>query len=260
MVIDTIYHDFIPSTAQIRQFSSRHFGVGFDQLLILSPAKHHDHDYFYQIFNADGSEVGQCGNGARCAFRYIQAYLNPQAKKIKLATHNTTLELAESSNQLIKMTLPAPHFMPKDIPINSDTAHDSYELNPTLQVHALSVGNPHAIYITPEPLWTMEIASLGLAISQHPLFPEQANANFVQLDSKQQISLRVFERGVGETLACGSGALASAIAGMRFHGLNDKVLVKLKGGDLEVYWPNQQGPIYQYGPAVEVFRAQLCCD
>lgn len=260
MVIDTINHDFIPSNTQICQFSSRHFGVGFDQMLILSAAKNNDHDYFYQIFNADGSEVGQCGNGARCAFRYIQAHLNPQAKNIKLSTKNTRIELEEATNQLIKMTLPAPVFNPQDIPITSRAEHELYELRPKLQVHALSVGNPHAIYITQDDLWTMDIEALGLEISHYALFPEQANANFMQIDSKSQISLRVFERGVGETLACGSGALASAITGMRFHGLNERVLVKLKGGDLEVYWPNQQGPIYQYGPAVEVFSGQLYHD
>ena len=257
MVIDTINHDFIPTTKQIRQFSSRHFGVGFDQMLIIAPPKNQAHDYFYQIFNADGAEVGQCGNGARCAFRYIQTHLNSKAKKIILATNTTLIELEETSNQLIKMTLPSPLFKPEDIPIDVGRESEVYELSKHLKVHALSVGNPHAIHIIQDKLWDMDIMSLGLTISRHPLFPEQANANFMQIDSKTQISLRVFERGVGETLACGSGALASAIAGMRFHGLNARVLVKLKGGCLEVYWPNQQGPIYQYGPAVEVFRGQI---
>ena len=257
MVIDTINHDFIPSTKQIRQFSSRHFGVGFDQMLIIAPPKNQAHDYFYQIFNADGAEVGQCGNGARCAFRYIQTHLNPKAKKITLATNTTLIELEETSKQMIKMRLPSPLFKPKDVPISLDEEREFYELGQGLKVHALSVGNPHAIHIIQDKLWDMDIVPLGLAICHHPLFPEQANANFMQIDSKTQISLRVFERGVGETLACGSGALASAIAGMRFHGLNDRVLVKLKGGCLEVYWPNQQGPIYQYGPAAEVFRGQL---
>lgn len=260
VIIDTINHDFIPNPDQIRYLGDRHFGIGFDQLLLISAATNKTHDYIYQIFNADGSEVGQCGNGARCAFRYIQTYLNPKASTIKLATKTTMLHLEQSTQHLIKMTLPPPKFNPKDVPIQVDAESNTYDLRPGLNIHALNVGNPHAIFVIQENLWTMDIKTLGLEISLHPLFPEHANANFMQIDSKAQISLRVFERGVGETLACGSGAVASAISGMYFHGLNDRILVKLQGGDLEVYWPNQQGPIFQYGPAVEVFKGQLLID
>jgi diaminopimelate epimerase len=257
IVINTINRDFIPNSSQIRALSDRHFGVGFDQMLVISAAKNQQHHYFYQIFNADGSEVGQCGNGARCAFRYIKNHLNPKIHQLRLATKTTTLELEEVDSKLIKMSLPPPKFQPSEVPILAQQESKLYELQAGIEVHALSVGNPHAIFLVANHLWQQDLDALGFEISHHSLFPEQVNANFMQIESSSEISLRVFERGVGETLACGSGALASAIAGMKFHHLNEKVLVKLKGGDLIVHWPNKQGPVYQYGPAQEVFTGQL---
>lgn len=261
MIIDTISTAWRPSKKQIQHLSDRHFGVGFDQLLIISPSQNKGYDFDYQIFNADGSEVGQCGNGARCAARYIHQYLAPQKKFYHLKTNTTTLSLQICSNDKVQLSLPSPIFTPIDIPLDAEKK-DLYSLDMNGQVihfHALSVGNPHAVIIVndTQTLKNMDIHTMGSFIENHPLFPKRCNVNFVAIDNPHQISIRVWERGCGETLACGSGALASAAITRKFYHLDAHIHVQLKGGQLDVYWPELSGPIEQTGPAVEVFRGEI---
>ena len=261
MIIDTQSNSWLPSEKQIQQLSDRHFGIGFDQLLIISPAENSTYDFDYQIFNADGSEVGQCGNGARCAAHYIHQYLCPEKKFFRLKTQTTTLELNICSDNLVQLKLPCPDFSPMNIPLNSDIKNEYCVLKDQkeMKFHALSVGNPHAVIMVKDKhtLQNMDISSMGAYIENHPLFPKRCNVNFLAIDNPNQISIRVWERGCGETLACGSGALASAAIARKFYHLNAKILVQLKGGTLLVYWPHQDGPIEQTGPAIEVFRGEI---
>ncbi len=262
MVINAINQTFSPSKAQIQAWSNRNFGIGFDQLLIIRPSTGADHDYFYQIYNANGEEVGQCGNGARCAAVFIHQFISPKSK-LKLKTISTLIELEIIEPNLIKLQLPPPRFEPKQIPLIGYEEQDTYALNlpghPSISFHAVNVGNPHAIILIDNPLTLteMSIAPIGAAIEKHPAFPEACNVNFMSIRSQNEIDLRVWERGCRETLACGSGALASAAAAIKFHHLQSKIKVNLPGGELWVSWPNIHGPIEQIGPAYEVFQGKI---
>ena len=260
MVIDSINQQFSLKPAQIKAWSDRHFGIGFDQLLLISASSSPDFDYNYQIFNANGEEVGQCGNGARCVALYIHNYLNPKAH-LKLKTKTTTLSLELLGNQHVKLSLPPPVFEPKSIPFNYAQIQDSYTLDsPSVHFHALSVGNPHAVLHidSADNLNKMNISILGKQIEHHPSFPEKTNVNFFSILDAHTIQLRVWERGCGETLACGSGALASAVVARQFYGLQSPIQVQLRGGELIVDYPDIHGPILQIGPAVEVFQGEIC--
>lgn len=261
MIVDTLSNDWTPSKKQIQTLSDRHLGVGYDQLLIISAPQSPDHDFTYRIFNADGSEVGQCGNGARCAARYIHQYLVPEKNHYRLKTSTTELDLMICDKNQVQLTLPPPHFSPKHIPLNSQQ-QDLYSVsknNQEIYFHAVSVGNPHAIIVVPndQTLENLNIKELGSFIENHPLFPERCNVNFIQIQNQTLLKIRVWERGCGETLACGSGALASAAIARQFYQMNARIEVQLKGGELSVYWPNIKGPIQQTGPAIEVFKGEI---
>ena len=257
VIIDTMQQNYLPTSTQIKQLSDRHYGIGFDQMLVISKPQDNSHDYYYQIFNADGSEVGQCGNGARCAALYIHRHLNSKQSRFTLKTATTLLKLEILAQDLVKLTLPCPIFNPQVIPLNL-AMQDSYNFG-NIQFHALSVGNPHAIIIIDSEyeLASMDISSTGRALEESPLFPERCNVNFVCIKNPQEILLRVWERGCGETLACGSGALASAAAVRKFHQLAANITVVLRGGTLLVNWQDCNGPIAQIGPANEVFQGSF---
>ncbi len=257
VVIDTLNTPFLPNPKLICYLSDRHFGIGFDQLLLISKSKQLEDVYDYQIFNADGSEVGQCGNGARCVAQFIHRYIAPDQKKFRLKTKTTILSLEIMDNEFVKLILPCPSFKPEDIPLISNTK-DSYLIN-DVQFHALSVGNPHAVIIVDslDAFNHMDISQIGREIENNPMFPERCNVNFVFIQDRNNIRLRVWERGCGETKACGSGALASAAVVRKFYQLNPHIQVQLKGGGLSVHWPDTQGPIEQIGPAVEVFQGHF---
>ena len=260
VVIDTIQHTFKLSKKQIQKMSDRHFGIGFDQLLIISKSQNAANNYHYQIFNADGSEVGQCGNGARCAAQYIHKYIDPHQKKFTLTTKTTSLELEILPDDLVKLILAPPSFAPQDIPLLCPQ-QEKYMIN-AHSFHALSVGNPHAVIIVSslDSFQNMEICQIGALIENHFIFPERTNVNFVYIQNLNEIHLRVWERGCGETLACGSGALASAAVARKFYHLNSKIKVHLKGGELNIDWPSLNGPIAQIGPAIEVFQGRFIIE
>lgn len=261
-----IYHDnprFSAKNLPISRWSDRHFGIGFDQLLIISPSKHSEFDFNYQIFNPNGDEVGQCGNGARCAAIYINEYIRPEQKKIRLKTLTTQMEVEVVAPNLVKLNLPPPVFIPQKIPLTGFELADEYSLNlkngNEIKIHAVQVGNPHAIINIENAIehQQMNIIPLGQEIEEHPAFPERCNVNFMHIQGPKDIALRVWERGCSETLACGSGALATAAIARQFYQLENPINVHLPGGTLIINWPDLLGPIEQIGPALEVYQGKI---
>jgi diaminopimelate epimerase len=261
VLMDNNNSSIIPHPHEIQALSDRHLGIGFDQLLIISPSDSPDFDYYYRVFNADGSEVAQCGNGARCAAKYIHQYLSPLQKTFVLQTHTTQLKLKILENHLVSLQLPPPSFHPQDLPFLS-SRQDQYQIDfhgQKIEFHAVSVGNPHIVILiqSEEELLNMDIKPIGQYLENHTSFPERCNVNFAYIKSPNQIILRVWERGSGETLACGSGALATACVGMMFYHLQPSVHVVLKGGQLKIDWPDMHSSIEQIGPATEVFQGRI---
>lgn len=260
MVIDGINQDISLKPEQIAQFAQRNTGVGFDQLLLVEQGLHQGIDFNYRIFNADGQEVGQCGNGARCLALFAKHYGLTFKKHITVATKTTLMNLHLNSDDTVSVDMGIPKLTPADVPFIAEQQTREYQLGlqngETVMMHVLSVGNPHAVLLT-EDVDTAPVHTVGQEISFHPRFPAQANVGFMQVINSQHIKLRVFERGCGETLACGSGAVAAAAIGRLYHQLDKQITVTLPGGELIVDWPQFDGPITLTGPAVFVYEGEL---
>ena len=266
IVIDAINQTIHLTPTQIISLANRYTGIGFDQCLIIEKSQTPQIDFFYRIFNANGQEVGQCGNGARCLARFIEHYGLSNQKKIRIATKTTQMNLKINADKTVTVEMEPPEWDPQKIPFLTEKEADTYELPLNHQstkktkiihrIHALSIGNPHAITIV-ENVGSVDINTLGKAISEHPFFPEQSNASFMQIINPRHIKLRVYERGCGETLACGSAAVASVAVGRRFYQLESQVSVTLPGGNLLVNWPSQKNPIGFTGPASFVYEGVL---
>lgn len=258
MVIDNLGDSLELSAAQIRALSDRHTGVGFDQLLVVNKPSIAGVEFDYQIFNADGAEVEHCGNGARCFARFVFDRGLTRNREIKVNTANgpITLRLLEDSRVMVQMGVP--QFEPSRIPFVATEIADFYLLDVNgeqFRVGAASIGNPHVL-LQVDNLQQVQVERLGAAIEKHPRFPNRVNVGFMQLLDRQHIGLRVFERGVGETRACGSGACA-AVAIAHRQGLLDKTAtVSLPGGDLQLHWPNFKASIEMTGPCSTVFEGQ----
>jgi diaminopimelate epimerase len=266
MVLDGINQDINLGATQIAALAQRHTGVGFDQCLLIERSQRADVDFNYRIFNADGQEVGQCGNGARCLALFVRHYGLTSKNKLTIATNTTEMDLIIHEDQSVRVDMGIPKLNPADIPFKSavQTAEYSLELRTNsssserdpVTFHALSVGNPHAVLLV-ENIQSAPVEQLGQQISQHESFPQQVNVGFMQVIRADEINLRVYERGCGETQACGSGAVAAVAAGRLFHQLASSVLVHLPGGDLIVDWPNLQEAISLTGPAEFVYEGIL---
>lgn len=255
IVIDGINQNIDLNPRLIKQLSNRHTGVGFDQCLIVEAPKNNNSDFYYRIFNADGNEVGQCGNGARCLAIFIRDNNLSNKSEYLVETKTSSLLLKPMSDDLVWLEMDEPNFKPQNIPLAHEFQADFYpfEINGTTHyLHCINVGNPHGILIV-DDFNDEQVNSLGLALSQHPKFIEGANISFVKILSKQHIQLRVFERGAGETLACGSGALAASAAVRLFHHCAEKITVSLPGGDLNIRWKGLGHKISFTGPAINVF-------
>lgn len=256
MVIDAISQPITFSPTDIRAMADRHRGIGFDQCLILEKSMEPTSDFFYRIFNADGSEVGQCGNGARAIARFAQRQGLTNKTTLILSTQTTQLRATINTDDTVTVDLGTPRFDPVDIPLNVPKRQDVYELftqdSQALAVHALSLGNPHAVRIVTDLILT-PVALTGRCISEHVLFPERCNAGFMQIISPNAINLRVYERGAGETQACGSGAAAAAVVARAFYHLESTMQVHLPGGDLTVTWDGFGSPVFLKGPAEFVY-------
>ncbi len=244
MVIDAINQSIQFTPELIKTFSCRKTGVGFDQCLVLEASDKSDIDFFYRIFNADGSAVGQCGNGARCLARFIEYYGFSSKKDLTVGTTTTELKLHLNDDQTVTVDMGIPVWGPNP------------EIEPGLTAHALTLGNPHVV-IPVEDVATAPVETLGPQVETHILFPEHTNVGFLEIASDNHIKLRVHERGAGETAACGSGAVAAAAVGRRFYDLAESIQVSLPGGDLTIDWPDMEGPIYMTGPATFVYEGEL---
>ncbi|MCH9757037.1 MAG: diaminopimelate epimerase [Gammaproteobacteria bacterium] len=247
MVIDAITQSVQLSAADILRLSCRNTGIGFDQCLLLEKSNKPHIDFFYRIFNADGTPVGQCGNGARCLARFIQHYGFSSQSELTVATTTTELTLHLNSDNTVTVNMGTPVWAP-----NPDVI-------PGLTTHALTLGNPHVVMIV-DDINTALVDTLGPQIETHTLFPDHTNVGFLELDTPSHIKLRVHERGAGETNACGSGATAAAAVGRRFYNLDSRVTVSLVGGDLTIDWPDMEGPISMTGPATFVYEGVLMTE
>ncbi|MBA2650937.1 MAG: diaminopimelate epimerase [Tatlockia sp.] len=260
MVIDAVNQKINLQPSQIKALSRRDTGIGFDQCLVVETPKDLETDFFYRIFNADGQEVGQCGNGARCLARFVLHYGLSNKEKIAVATCTTKMQLQLNKDNSVTVNMGLPKLNPNDIPLKATDPAELYELplseGTKCQIHALNVGNPHAVIVV-DNLVDAPLNRMGKQISEHFLFPEQANAGFMQIIDASHIRLRVYERGCGETKACGSGAVAAAAVGRLWHRMERQIEVSLPGGDLRVDWPDTKGPIYLTGPATFVYEGVI---
>ncbi len=259
MVLDGTQRKIILSGKQIQRLADRHRGVGFDQLLLLESSDDQQYDFCYRIFNADGSEVEQCGNGARCAAKFIQQQGLSDKSELHLHTTNGAITLFIESNGLITVDMGAPTLIPAEIPFNADSEAVSYTLaveGQDYEVAVVSMGNPHAILMV-DKISIAPVKELGSKLERHPRFPKRVNVGFMQIVSPEQIKLRVFERGTGETEACGSGACAAVVAGRRLGLLGAIVNVNLPGGDLEIRWAGDGVSVFMTGPAELVFQGEI---
>ena len=259
MVIDAIRQTIDLSPAQIRQLADRHFGIGFDQLLMVEPYTGEDADFRYRIFNSDGSEVEQCGNGARCFARFVYEQGLTQKTTIPVMTKAGRIELGLQADGQVTVNMGVPQLEPAQIPFNVSQRQTRYELAlnaQTIELSAVSMGNPHAV-ISVQEIDNAPVAEWGAAIETHPQFPQRVNVGFMQVLDPQHIRLRVFERGSGETLACGTGACAAVVAGRLLGILAESVCVQLRGGDLQIQWQGEGQPVWMTGPAVTVYRGTI---
>jgi len=260
MVIDAIHQSVQLQTAQIKEWSDRNFGIGFDQLLLVEKATQDNVDFRYRIFNADGSEVQQCGNGARCFARFVYDKGLTDKKEITVETASGIIVLYIEDLGLVRVNMGKPRFNPADLPFLANEQADEYALNvlgETLLIGAVSMGNPHAV-LTVDDVNTAPVSKLGAAIESHPNFPERVNVGFAQKVDRAHIKLRVYERGTAETLACGTGACAAMVVLRQWQQVDDEVTVSLKGGDLLVQWDgNENSPVWMSGPAISVFEGEI---
>ena len=259
VVIDAYSQPVSLSSAQIKQITDRHFGVGCDQLLVVEKSENPDVDFRYRIFNADGGEVEQCGNGARCFVRYVHDKGLTKKSQICVETASGIIYPKLEDNGLVTVDMGAPRFEPTQIPFIADQQAITYTLNvghETVTISAISMGNPHAVQVV-ENVETAPVVTQGAKIETHERFPQRVNAGFMEIADEHHIKLRVFERGAGETLACGTGACAAAVAGIRLGKLQSPVMVKMRGGELSISWEGNDSPVMMTGPAVTIFDGQL---
>jgi len=259
VVIDGINQDIDLSEEQVQLIADRHFGVGCDQLLLVEPAESDEVDFMYRIFNADGGEVEQCGNGARCFAIFVREKGLSDKNPIVVETSTGVISLFIEDDEQVSVDMGVPELNPWAIPFNADTRLDEYALDvngEVLKIGAVSMGNPHAVTIV-DNVETTNVDELGAAIENHALFPNRVNAGFMQLVSDSHIRLRVFERGAGETLACGTGACAAMVVGRLQGRLADEVQVDLAGGSLQISWQGEGAPVMMKGPATTVFEGKI---
>jgi diaminopimelate epimerase len=260
VVIDGIRQSLSLTPDQVRLISDRHFGVGCDQLLVVEPAQDEAADFYYRIYNADGSEAETCGNGARCFAHFIRDKGLTDSDEIVLETRAGLLCTRIEDGGLVTVEMGVPRFDPGVVPFIADGPEPLYRLDldsESVEIGVVSVGNPHAVLLVDDVL-TAPVANLGPKIEYHARFPQRANVGFLEIDDRNNVRLRVFERGSGETLACGSGACAAVAVGRRRGLLDERVLVELPGGRLLVQWSgDESGPILMTGPATHVFEGTI---
>ncbi|MCG7657363.1 diaminopimelate epimerase [Wielerella bovis] len=264
MVIDGISQTFTPNNQQIAQWADRNFGIGFDQLLLVERAQTNGVDFRYRIFNADGSEVQQCGNGARCFVKFVSEQGLTDKQEIVVETASGIIKPRLNDNGLITVNMGKPRFAAAEVPFvlrggETDGAVSYIVMNgiDSAEMSMVSMGNPHAVMLVAD-VATAPVADWGEALQYHERFPERVNVGFMQIVDKNHIKLRVFERGTGETLACGTGACAAVVSGVRLGVLaaGEEVLVELRGGELRISWA-EGGDVLMTGAATTVFTGEV---
>ncbi len=259
MVIDAVTQKVFLNSKIISKLSDRHFGIGFDQLLIVEPPFDPDMDFHYRIFNADGGEVQQCGNGARCFARFVRLKGLTNKRSIAVSTMSGKIVLNVDDNEYITVNMGEPEFTPAKIPFRAQKSEKTYILQAADQnifCGTVSMGNPHCVLEVPD-VKKAPVEKLGPILEAHERFPERVNVGFMQIVSRNEINLRVFERGAGETLACGTGACAACVIGINQGKLDNRVLVHLPGGDLNIKWEGIGFPVMMKGPAEHVFDGEV---
>jgi len=259
VVFDGVRQQVRLSRAQVRAIADRHFGVGCDQLLVVEKPASEANDFRYRIFNADGGEVEQCGNGARCFARFVLDQKLTTKRRIRVETVGGIVTPTLEDSGRVTVDMGAPRFDPREVPFLADETRLVYPLvvaGVTLEVSVLSMGNPHAVQVV-ESVDRAPVATQGPLIENHPAFPQRVNAGYMQPLSRSHIRLRVWERGAGETLACGTGACAAVVAGIRRGLLDAEVRVSTRGGDLMIRWPGDSAPVMMTGDAVAVFDGEI---
>ncbi len=255
MVVDAVTQNVYFSPELIRRLADRHYGVGFDQLLVVEPPYDPELDFHYRIFNADGSEVAQCGNGARCFARFVRMKSLTNKREIHVSTQTGRMVLTITDDELVRVNMGEPNFDPQIVPFRATKAEKTYIMRvaeQTVLCGVVSMGNPHCV-IQVEDVDAAPVATLGPVMENHERFPERANIGFMQVINPQHIRLRVFERGAGETRACGSGACAAVAVGIQQGLLSDRVDVDLTGGRLQISWKGPGNPLYMTGPATHIY-------
>lgn len=259
MVIDLISQRAHLDPLTIRRLADRHFGIGFDQLLIVETPEHPNVDFKYRIFNADGSEVEQCGNGVRCFAKFVHDRKLTNKTKFKVQTKAGIVEPELGPNGWVRVNMGYPKFAPEQIPFVADAPAVLYDLaladQESISIDVVNMGNPHAVTVVSDVL-KADVAKIGPQVESHVRFPERVNAGFMQVIDTKHARLRVFERGVGETLACGTGACAAAVSGMRRGLLDNHVEIELAGGKLLIEW-KEGDVVWMTGPTATVYEGRL---
>ena len=259
VVIDAVSQKISITPERARKISDRNFGVGCDQILIVEAPRDPSCDFRYRIFNYDGTEVENCGNGARCFAVFVRQRGLTNKRKIKVQTNAGNMILHVHDDDLVTVDMGAPVLTPNDIPFNAENYQKEYSLKlqkSEISVGAVSMGNPHAVCVV-DHLESFDVDSIGAEVEEHKDFPSKVNAGFMEVMSRDEIRLRVFERGVGETLACGTGACAAAVSGNLRGLLSSNITVHLPGGDLHIQWEGEGKSVFMTGPATTVFHGQI---
>ena len=259
VVLDGVRQRIALSPEQLRYLGDRHFGVGCDQILLVEKASRPEIDFRYRIFNADGGEVEQCGNGARCFVRFVHEQGLTEKREIRVETMCGEIAPRLEADGKVTVDMGVPVFAAERIPFISTSVDLVQPLDVAgeeVLITAVSMGNPHAVQVVAD-VDTAPVAVQGPLIESHPRFPQRVNAGFMQILGRQAIRLRVFERGAGETLACGTGACAAVVAGIARGLLDSPVRVATRGGELTIAWEGDGAPVLMTGPAITVFTGEI---
>ncbi len=259
VVLDAVRQQVSLTPEQVRFLADRHFGVGCDQVLLVEPARLPDTAFNYRIYNADGSEVEQCGNGARCFARFVREQGLTDADRIAVGTARGRIVLEIERDGQVQVDMGVPRLEPDDLPFVAPARQPSYLLEvgeETIEIGAVSIGNPHAVLLV-DDVAAASVARLGPLIEHHPRFPRRVNVGFLAVRGRDRVDLRVHERGSGETLACGTGACAAVVYGRLRNLLDEQVRVRLPGGELRIAWQGEGTPVRMTGPAVKVYEGTI---
>jgi diaminopimelate epimerase len=259
VVLDGVRQSVALSPEQIRFIADRHFGIGCDQVLLVEKTQREDADFRYRIFNADGGEVEQCGNGARCFVRFLHEHKLTSKREIVVETKSGLITPYLEDDGRVTVNMGAPIFDPSQIPFVSDSHEVIQPLQlgkKVVQITAVSMGNPHAVQVVKD-VEAAPVTTQGPLIELHPRFPRRVNAGYMQVIDRTHIKLRVFERGAGETLSCGTGACAAVVAGIRRKLLDNTVHVATRGGTLTITWAGERSPVLMTGPTITVYEGVI---